>query len=214
MNATLRTALIIAALASLIALAWTFSNARAARAEADNAHALLVTVESHIAVLDRLDNEAPAWTSRPRSAFGQGGMAAAVNDALAKAGIPASALASFSPPGEPPAAPRITTASSGPGAIASAASVAPIRRRAVLTLAPVTLPQIGTLLAAWREAHPDWVITSIDLVPEPSAAAAGSSRRREAASPLAPGTDLPLRAVIAFESLSAPNAPPHMGARR
>lgn len=212
MNTTLRTALIIAALASPIALAWTFSQAHAARAEAESAHALVATVESHIAILDRLNSEAPAWTSRQRSAFGQGGMAAAINDALAKAAIPASALASFSPPGEPPATPRSTSASSSSNSTASGAPVSPIRRRAVLTLAPVTLPQTGSLLAAWREAHPDWTITSIDLVPEPITAS--TSRRREAASPILPGTDLPLRAVIAFESLSAPNAPPHMGARR
>ncbi|MBX3405038.1 MAG: hypothetical protein KF699_16630 [Phycisphaeraceae bacterium] len=209
MNTTLRSLLIIAALVSLLALAWTFSRSRAAREEAHLAHALLATVESHIANLDRLDAEAPAWTRRSSSGFDQGGMAAAINDALAKAGIPSSALASFSPPSDPPTSP-IPAAVLRANAAAQTVT-APIRRRAVLTLAPVTLPQTGSLLAAWREAHPDWFITSIDLVPEPIAAP--SSRRRDAA-PIAPGADLPLRAVIALESLTAAHATPHTGARR
>lgn len=62
--------------------------------------------------------------------------------------------------------------------------------RAVVTLSPVTLPQLGTFLAAWREREPGWTVSSLDLSPQ-----------TDKAEGKAGGRDLPLRVVIGLETL-------------
>ncbi|MGD9789011.1 MAG: hypothetical protein AB7Q00_08015 [Phycisphaerales bacterium] len=52
--------------------------------------------------------------------------------------------------------------------------------RARATLEPITLPHLGTFLARWREIHPDWTMTTIEL---------GASATRGPTRTLAPGTD-------------------------
>jgi hypothetical protein len=66
------------------------------------------------------------------------------------------------------------------------------RTRAVLTLAPLTLPQLGGFLAAWHSREPQWTVSSIELSPQPG---------NQAQSAAAPGGDLPLRAVLGLETL-------------
>ncbi len=115
-------------------------------------------------------------------AAGRGALAARVSRALASAGVPASALASFSPQSQP--------VSHAPGGVLS-------RHSAAVVLAPITLPRLGSFLAAWRAAEPGWTISSIEVSPESAPAGA------------APGADLPLRASMIFESVSVedPGAP-------
>jgi hypothetical protein len=102
-----------------------------------------------------------------------------ISAALAAAGLPASALSSLSPEAESPI---------GEGDLKAR------RTRAVLTLAPVTLPQLGGFLAAWRSREPQWTVSSIELSPQPGNQSPGQSAA-------APGGDLPLRAVLGLETL-------------
>src|SRR5690606_2866944 len=92
--------------------------------------------------------------------------------ALADAGLPGSALQGVSPESQ----------------VGGDRSGGVSRRRATLTLA-TTLPQLGRFLGAWRAREPAWTVTGIDLAPE---------ARGEAA----PGSDLPIRAVLTIESIA------------
>lgn len=113
-------------------------------------------------------------------------LAPAVSGALASCGLPAAALSSLSPESE-----SIEQAAGAPHAVRM------IRARATLVLTPVTLPQLGRFLQAWRERSPRWTVTRLDI--EPRFATAGQAAGQAAASP---GADLPLRVVIGIESLS------------
>lgn len=109
-------------------------------------------------------------SSSPRLATACGGV-------LAAAGLPASVLVSLSP--EAASAERVET-------------IAVARARATLTLAPVTLPQLGRFLDAWRQRLPGWTATRIDLEPRRESAPAAPQP--------APGSDLPLRIVMTVET--------------
>ncbi len=187
-------ALLFVAFCLLIA---QLSHARTAAAQADRAADQLAGIDRQLALITSLQSAIPDWARRTTPTLAQGGaLTTAVNDCLAAAGLPASALASLSPAADTP----ITLGPSASGGRGTANSSA-VRRRAVLTLAPVTLDQVGRVLGAWREAHPDWTITTIDLAPE-------AQGRRDAAVP--PGGDLPLRAVVSIETLytaSSPSSP-------
>jgi hypothetical protein len=61
--------------------------------------------------------------------------------------------------------------------------------RGTVVLGAVTLPQLGSLLQAWREAERAWPIVSIDVQP-------GSAQQT------APGADIPLRVVLNLENIS------------
>jgi len=113
-------------------------------------------------------------------------LATRISTALAAAGLPASALASLSPESEN-VEPVTQTA-------------VLVRRRATMVLTSVSLPQLGRLLAAWRDRSPEWTPTRIDLEPAPSA---GSSRRDAPSSAVQPGADLPLRITLSIESVRA-----------
>ncbi|MBL9032105.1 MAG: hypothetical protein JNM80_10420 [Phycisphaerae bacterium] len=137
----------------------------AANAHGDfsSARAVLNATLADARELARLRAAAPPAPRRPSS-----GLQPRLAAVLASRGLPASTLASLAPEPEAPA---------GPGRRA---------QRATLVLAPITLPHLGAVLAAWREAEPDWTATSIDL------SQAGSASRDASG-------DLPLRAVIQLE---------------
>jgi hypothetical protein len=162
--------------------------AQTAAAEAHRAEQHLTSVRHQVEAIEHLQSQIPGWAQRTGAGLGHGGLATAVDNVLASAGVPASALVSLSPAAETP----ITIGGGGDSRAGNLAGFAACRRRAVLTLAPLTLPQVGAVLQTWREAHPDWTIASIDITPEPSG-------RKD--TPLAAGTDLPLRAVISIETL-------------
>ncbi len=111
----------------------------------------------------------------PEDDQARGGLTPRAAAALERAGLPASALAGLSPEAE-------SQVAGSPGLRVS-------RRRATLTLSGVTLPQVGRFLEAWRSAEPAWTASNIDL-----SAAGGPAPEA--------GGDLPLRAVIAIESIS------------
>jgi hypothetical protein len=114
---------------------------------------------------------APSWTRRERPSTG---LAPRISAALSAAGLPATAMSSLSPEAE---------------SQVGEAALGARRSRAVLTLAPVTLPQLGAFLAAWRSREPHWTVSSLDLAP-----LGGTAKE-------SPGGDLPLRAVIGLETL-------------
>jgi len=117
--------------------------------------------------------------ARCRSAADAPKLAPMVSGALGEAGLPALALSSLSPESE-------SVESSGEGNPLRA-----IRRRATLVLAPVTLPQLGRFLSAWRERTDAalWTVARLDIEPQ-----------RE--HPFAPGSDLPLRVVVGLECVT------------
>jgi hypothetical protein len=61
-----------------------------------------------------------------------------------------------------------------------------------VTLAGVTLPQLGGFLKEWRQREPAWTVSGIDLAPQ------APGKKGEASSA---GGDLPLRAVIGIETM-------------
>jgi hypothetical protein len=102
-------------------------------------------------------------------------LAARVAGALSDAGLPPSTLADLSPE-------RLEPITSGQGPTVA-------RRRALLTLAPITLPQLGRFLESWRTAEPEWTVSALELAPQ---------RQREQP----PGGDLPLRVRLTLETRS------------
>lgn len=158
-----------ATLASAITLAVTVPGAVRAF---DSANAELKSLRStvtHAETLVALRSQLPTKGAIEES---QRTLAERVASAIADAGLSSPALANLSPE------PQV-----GAGNAA--------RRRAALTLAPITLPEFGRFLDAWRRREPDWIVTSIDLSPE----ARGNASSR------APGGDLPLRAVVTIEAV-------------
>ncbi len=180
--------LILLLLPALAIAAVQLVTARAARDESRRALVRLDATVAQVRTIETLSARTAQWAQRGRPPLAKGGLTTAVNEALASAGLPAASLSSLSPATEMPIALR-PAAASGSGE-ANAPGLAAVRQRALLTLAPISLPQVGRFLAAWREAHPDWIVSAIDFSPEPPG-------RREPT----PGSDLPLRVVITLETL-------------
>lgn len=152
------------------ALGSTAPGAIAARRDAERARAQLHATARDAQEILRLRSQLPGSPAQDRA---RGGLAPRVAAALERAGLPVAALESLSPEAQ--------------SAAGDAATV--LRRRATLTLAGLTLPQLGRFVEAWRAAEPAWIPTSIDLTP-----AAGP--------PPEAGGDLPLRAVVSLESVA------------
>jgi hypothetical protein len=180
--------LILLLLPALAIAGVQFVAARAVRDESRRAMARLEATLSQVRTIESLSTRTAEWAQRGRPPLAKGGLTTAVNEALASAGLPAASLASLSPAAEMPIALR-PAAASGSGE-ANTPALAAVRQRALLTLAPISLPQVGRFLSAWREAHPDWIVSTIDFSPEPPG-------RREPS----PGSDLPLRVVVTLETL-------------
>jgi len=140
-----------------------------ARRAADVAHDRLIAATAQARELAALR------TMTPRERRPGSGLASRVSAALTRCGLQASALSSLSP--------ESAFAEGGEGGTK--------RQRAVLALDGATLPQVGSFLEAWRNAEPEWVVSSVELAPQTGKTVA----------PPTPGGDLPLRAVIAVEAV-------------
>jgi hypothetical protein len=143
-----------------------------ARSRAQSELVTLAALRQQSAELTALRAGAPTWTRQGRPPTG---LTPRITAALAACGMPASVMSSVSPEAE------------------SALGEADLRARrskAVLTLAPVTLPQLGAFLEAWRSREPQWTVGGIELWPQSAGAKAESA-----------GGDLPLRAVLGLERL-------------
>jgi hypothetical protein len=108
-------------------------------------------------------------------------LATRVSAALAASGLEQSTLAGLSP--------ESLSQQSG--------SQTTLRSRATLTLQNLTLPELGTFIAAWRDREPAWSITSLEMAPLANARAIQK-----------PGADLPIRAVLILETLRFENQTP------
>jgi len=172
---------IVAAVTLLIVAGVRTARAYAAASESRRE---LITVTHQAAELSTLRRGTRDFPARP--AGGGGGLAVKVSAAMSRAGFTNSNLQSLAP--------------EAAAAITGEAGAKLLRERATLTLTNLSLPQVGTFLAAWRTAEPDWVISGIDLSPM-SAGPASSTRNHTTI-----GTDLPMRAVITIEGVFA--APP------
>jgi hypothetical protein len=151
-------------------LSWTRA-ARAERVQMQRLNRLNACVKD----LDTLRSKLPDWSANARPS---GTLAPQVSAAISAAGLPASAMLSLSADPEMPA---------------PAKGIQANRRRATLVLAPVTLPQLGAFLQTWRQRQPAWVISQLDVSPEPE------GKKKDDAAMV--GGDLPLRSVMTFETL-------------
>lgn len=128
--------------------------------------------------LDRVTRDVQALAAIPEAPPAEpdqaDGLTTRLTASIRAAGLPAAALSSVSP--------EARTVLSAKGGVTAT------RARATLTLTGLTLPQLGAFLGQWRASSPAWTPVTIDLAPQPGSPAVG--------------TDLPLRATIALESIS------------
>ena len=148
--------------------------AMTARARARVSQSEFTLVVQQVRELADLDTAQPNRPPRPAA-----GLAPRITATLARGGSSASCLASFMPDAQ----------------VVSAEVAGLKRQRAGLTLASLTLPQLGAFLDEWRRAEPAWTVTAIDVSPSGSAAAT-------------PGGDLPLRITMTIETVFAEADPP------
>lgn len=156
--------------------------AAATRAGAQSLTALQ-SLQVQLSEIDHLRSALPAWAASPAPGAATDAdqpLAPRISEAIKACGLPPASLVSLS-------------ADSGHGNNPATVAVTVVRRRANLTLTGLTLPQLGAFLATWRTREPAWPVTAIDLSPQGVQA-------------IPTGGDLPLRAVIALESISL-NAP-------
>ena len=163
--------LVIAVSAVCVFLAWR--GYASAKHDAALAVRRAAQIAAHVSELERVRPVALRWQERKRPASG---LAASLGETLTGCGVPASALVSVTPQPE--------SAVQGPGAEQLK------RQRATLTLSPITLPQLGAFLEAWRAREPYWTVGGIDVGPDQRSAAKGS-----------PGGDLPLTAVLTLDAV-------------
>ena len=155
------------------ALALTAPGAAQANRRMDAELGQLRRATAHAEEIAFLRDQSPVWVRRRAPGTE---LATRIGEALGVAGLPALTLASLSPEAE-------IDAGGGDGLRAK-------RRRAVLTLAGVTLPKVGAFLAAWRELEGErWTVSGVDLIQDPSHR------------PPAGGGEVPLRATITLETL-------------
>jgi len=159
------------------ALAFTGAIAAAAGTDARRAAADLRRLQSQAQELAVLHAAAASAPARPTAGSG---LAARLASTLAAARLPATALAGVNPES---------------ATIHTGQDQSTLRRqRATVNLAGLTLPQLGSLLAAWRSAEPGWTVTRIDIAPLTGAPSPGSG----------PGGDSPLRIGLSLEALLDP----------
>lgn len=170
-----RTAWFVVLPAAIAAVIFSFRSYAHAAGDLKREQTRAGLIAAQLRELETYRPVATRWQERKRPTAG---LAALVSETLAGRGIPASTLASVTPQ------PEITVP--GPPGTAELK-----RQRAGLTLAPITLPQLGAFLDAWRAREPYWVVASIDVSPEPG-------KRNQSAQV---GGDLPLRAVLTLDAL-------------
>lgn len=169
-NKAVRLIAAIAVLASVGLLAWSASRVVTALGRADAAHTRLTQIQTAATELAALEQRQPSASlgKRPeRNLSGQ------IADALAEAGLPPTTLASLTPEEDAP----ITAAPSTNGR-PTTNSLAYRRQAARLTLEPLTLPDLGRYLSAWRTRQPEWTTSSIQISPIITKDAAATSPSR------------------------------------
>ncbi len=222
---------VLSALIALPVLGWCAPAAWIAHEDARTRRDQLAAARVHAGEIAAARAGLPAWARRgehrtaEHSGDGTTGaapgtsLAQEVSALLAATGLPPSTLASLSTAGEGTAG--------GPTLAGPGSSNAPrlLRRRASVALSGLTLPQLGGVLAAWRERLDAWAIVSVEVAPidGPAAAApatfthapphaaasppASGGASTPSSSPPGTGRDLPLRVALVAESLSLVEPP-------
>lgn len=157
--------------AATAALALTGQHAREASRERGDALEALQETRRHVETVRTLQAVVPIGQ---RELPTGPRMATRVTSTLERVGLSAGILANLSPEADT--------------VIRTVGQLQVTRGRATISLAGLSLPQAGRFLDAWRKAEPKWVPTSIDI-------------SLANAKPPEVGGDLPLRVVIALESL-------------
>ena len=151
--------------ASAAILTWSSSRAQAAHTTMRMEEASLINTRRQLEQLTSIPETPPTSSSKQT-------LASRVASVLAASGLPRSSLADLSPQTQQ--------------ALSKSAAVA--RDRATLTLASITLPQLGRFLNSWQQTQPLWTVTTLDISPMRQASAVGG--------------DLPLRIVITLETMT------------
>lgn len=172
------------ALPGLAALGVMSVRAERERAQAQASLGALHALTGGAQELASLRATVPTWV---QGATPAGGLTQSVTATLEKCGLRANVLENLSADAEPD---RSGSASSGGGGVSRGAAAAVHRRGASLVLTNLTLPQLGSFLAAWREREPRWIVAKIDLAPAQRKAQSNA------------GGDLPVRAVLGLEYMS------------
>lgn len=181
----------LALLLGCSALAGTFWNYQSGVRQDASAARRLQRITEHATEHQRLSDALPAWARTGSESRNADALAQRVSASIAAAGLPSTTLSSLSP-----------ESSANDGGHDRFSAVRIDRRRAVLTLGSVTLPQLGRFLAAWREREPEWTVTSIDVTPMNIGDGGSSSKDRSGGVQVAPGGDIPARVIIAIERWS------------
>lgn len=121
-----------------------------ARRAAQHAGVRLVQVADSVKALRQLREVTTSGATGRRPTPGLTGQ---VTDVLAHAGIPLAAMTSLAPEAETE--------------LGRIGDTVRMRQAARLGLEPITLPQLGQFLQAWRAQHPEWTIASLQLTPLP-----------------------------------------------
>lgn len=171
---------VISASISAVMVGWTGRSAMRAQAESAEARLELKAVSRQACEIVRLRAASETMALPERSSTP---LATKVSAAMERCGFQPGTLQSLSPE-------SVTDGGSGC-----------IRQRATLTLAGLSLAQLGAFLGEWRDG--DYAVSSIDLTP--------LERPTSAASP---GADGPLRAVLTLEGLFRKGPPSSTGAQR
>lgn len=169
-NRLLPWGLVITALVA--ALAGPVASARRAAADARRELRHHAELARQVATLRAIPTAIDASQSDPDD---RAALATLVSASLGQSGIPATALSSLSP--ESAATQRADR------------ELALVTRRATLVLTPVTLPQLGRFVQAWREQSPSWTIGRVDVDPRPGDVKNISTT----------GGDMPLRVSLGLE---------------
>lgn len=166
----MKVALFIWAAALGAATAGTAYSARSAldaRREAARASSHLAGVTADADELARLRSGSASPRGEARDASE---LPARLSATLSGCGLPSTAVQNFT------AAPGRRT---GPDRVR--------RQRATVVFNQITLPQVGRFLESWREAEPEWVVSSIELLPAGTAPGGG---------------DIPLRVLLSLEAVT------------
>lgn len=159
-----------------VMVGWSFERARASRTAVDSEAASFHLTHRQVERLATMRQ-----TAVPDAGEDDGTLAARAASVLANAGLPRQSLEALSPET------RQTISKEGDAAVS--------RRRATLTLTPITLPQLGRFLAAWQRDEPSWTMTGLDLSPQ-----------RQPTDSV--GGDLPLRVLVTLETMTVSEGSP------
>ena len=150
MNRSIVLLWLLVAIASMSMIARSTLRWGSARHVADERRAALDQLRIQSGTLQTLQVALPSWVTRaPVDATL---LTSRVSDALAASNIPPARLIALSPESD------VTL--SGAGAVQTK------RRRATLTLAPISLPELGRFVDRWAQREPGWTIAALDLIPQ------------------------------------------------